>query len=86
MKDFKLPCGKKPLFVGGKGVLVLRDLKTDALSAKVYPVASAGSVYRFTHRDGTTRSLITTDIANWKTGAVKFPPAPGHNYRVTDAK
>jgi alpha-glucosidase (family GH31 glycosyl hydrolase) len=106
LKDFALPCGKKPLFIGGKGVLVLRDLKTDALSAKVYPVATAGSTYRFTHHDGTTRSLITTDVADWKnvtvtdltsnqtvacereakTGAVKFPFTPGHNYRLMSDK
>ncbi len=105
LKGFALPCGKKPLFIGGQGVLVLRDLKTGQLDAKVYPVAAAGSTYRFTHRDGTTRSLITTEVADWKnvtvtdltsgekvaagreakTGAVKFPFIPGHNYRLASA-
>lgn len=104
LKAFALPCGKQPLFVGGKGVLALRDLKTDALTAKVYPLAAAGSTYRFTHRDGTTRTLITNANTGWtsvtvtdtttgqpvpfereaKTGALKFPIIPGHNFRLTD--
>jgi alpha-glucosidase (family GH31 glycosyl hydrolase) len=106
LKSFALPCGKQPLFVGGKGVLVLRDLKIDALTAKVYPLATGGSTYRFTHRDGTTRTLITNANTGWtsvtvtdtitgqlvptereaKTGALKFPLTPGHNYRLTDGK
>jgi len=59
LKNFALPVGKTPLFVGGKGVLVLRELPGKSLKAAVYPIASAGSSYRFTHRDGRTRTTIT---------------------------
>ena len=94
------------VIVPGKGVLVLRDLKTDALVAKVYPLATGGSTYRFTHRDGATRTLITNANTGWtnvividttsgqpvacereaKTGAIRFPFTPGHNYRLSDGK
>ncbi len=66
LAHFPLPPGKTPLFVGGKGVLVLRDLKDNSLRAKVYPVAVAGSEYRFTHADGTNRSRIVVAAANWE--------------------
>ncbi|MBM3756005.1 MAG: hypothetical protein FJW38_18720 [Acidobacteria bacterium] len=70
LKNFALPPGKTPLFVGGQGVLVTRDLPGDALVARVYPVAPKASAYRFTHRDGTTRTTITTANADWKNVAV----------------
>ncbi len=102
LKNFALPVGKTPLFVGGKGVLVLSDLKSKSLSAVVYPVATKDSVYRFTDRDGTTRSTISTEVSDWKnvvvmdarenksvtfehdskTGAVRFPITPGHDYLI----
>ena len=105
LAKFPLPAGKTPLFVGGKGVLGLRELPGQSLKAVVYPIAANGSTYRFTHRDGTTRTAITNDNTGWnadtlavtdatenkkiaferdaKTGAVRFPITPGHNYRLT---
>jgi alpha-glucosidase (family GH31 glycosyl hydrolase) len=93
LKDFALPAGKTPLFVGGKGVVVESGLK-----AVVYPVATG--TYRFTDRDG-ARTTITT-ATGWdnvtvtdttanqpvkfdrepKTGAIRFPVTPGHNYEI----
>ena len=66
LPQFPLPPGKTPLFVGGKGVLVLRDLKGKSLQAKVYPVAAPGSDFRFTHADGKTRSRIVIEATNWE--------------------
>lgn len=65
LKDFALPVGKTPLFVGGKGVLVRRELPGRSLQAMVYPIAPQGSSYRFTHRDGMTRSTISTANHRW---------------------
>ncbi|HMJ91322.1 MAG TPA: hypothetical protein VK530_15985, partial [Candidatus Acidoferrum sp.] len=67
LKDFSLPVGKTPLFVGGKGVLVLRNLQSTnaALRAVIYPVATRGTSYRFTHRDGKTRSQIFQEHTGW---------------------
>lgn len=105
LKNFPLPVGKTPLFVGGKGVLVLREIPGQSLKAVVYPIAASGSVYRFTHRDGITRTTIRNDNTGWnagtlvvtdatenkpvsferdnRTGAIRFPLTPGHNYRLT---
>ncbi len=70
LQNFPLPPGKTPLFVGGKGVLVLRDLKDDTLQAKVYPITPRGSTYRFTYRDGVTRSSIVNANTGWDQLAV----------------
>lgn len=78
LKDFALPCGKTPLFVGGKGVLVLRDLKGKSLHASVYPVAAAGSTYRFTHADGTTRSTFTSDHEGWNAATLVVTDTTDH--------
>ncbi|MBI5385405.1 MAG: hypothetical protein HZA90_12070 [Verrucomicrobia bacterium] len=102
---FPLPVGKTPLFVGGKGVLVWRELPGQSLQAVVYPIAANGSTYRFTHRDGTTRTKIVNDNTGWnadtlkvtdttknkpvaferdtRTGVIRFPLTPGHNYRLS---
>jgi alpha-glucosidase (family GH31 glycosyl hydrolase) len=65
LAGFELPPGKTPLFVGGPGVLVLRELETESLTAKIYPVAVTNSVYVFTDRDGVTRSSITNPALPW---------------------
>jgi len=95
LKDFPLPVGKTPLFVGGKGVVV-----ETGLNAVVYPVAAG--TYRFTHSDGTTRTMITTDARHWDkvqvaditvnqtvhferdpgSGAIRFLIVPGHDYEI----
>jgi alpha-glucosidase (family GH31 glycosyl hydrolase) len=63
LKGFPLPPGKAPLFVGGQGILVERALGRDQLTAVVYPVCARGTQYRFTHRDGATRSVISNRAA-----------------------
>lgn len=71
LQSFELPAGKTPLFVGGQGVVVMRDLPGRALSAVVYPVADRGSRYRFTHRDAQTRSEISLVNTAWDAGALQ---------------
>lgn len=65
LDGFRLPPGKTPLFVGGKGVLIVRDRKGNSLRAKVYSIAAYGSAYRFTHSDGTTHTTITNANTGW---------------------
>jgi len=72
LKSFPLPIGKTPLFIGGKGVLVLRDLPGQSLKAVVYPIANAGSTYRFTNRDGVTRTAIVNDNHGWNPDTLKI--------------
>jgi alpha-glucosidase (family GH31 glycosyl hydrolase) len=70
LKSFRLPPGKTPLFVGGRGVLVLRDLAGEALHAVVYPVSEAPPDYEFTDRDGRTRSRISRANSGWNHAAM----------------
>ncbi len=70
LKGFALPPGKTPLFIGGKGVLVLRELDGEDLHAVVYPIAPDGSEYDFTDRDGKTRSKITRANSGWSLESV----------------
>ena len=60
LKNYPLPPGKTPLFVGGKGVVVERDLETNGLVAVVYPVAPDDSTYQFTYPDGASHTHIIT--------------------------
>ena len=66
LSHLALPPGKTPLFVGGRGVLIVRDLKENRLQARIYPVALPGSEYRFTNADGVTRSKISVAIQSWE--------------------
>lgn len=66
LKNYKLPPGKTPLFVGGKGVVVERDLEQNGLVAVVYPVAPENSTYLFTHPDGSSRTQITISFDGTK--------------------
>jgi alpha-glucosidase (family GH31 glycosyl hydrolase) len=68
LEKFKLPPGKTPLFVGGKGVLVLRSLTKEQLMAMVYPVVTENSIYHFTYKDGVTASTISNPKQPWKAG------------------
>lgn len=66
LTGFKLPHGKTPLFIGGKGIIVQKNLDDRALQAKVYPVAAPGTEFRFTHADGTSRSMIRVNVTSWE--------------------
>lgn len=67
LKNFALPIGKTPLFVGGKGVVIEAADHTndDQLTAVVYPVAPRGSEFTFTYRDARTISRIRNDNSGW---------------------
>jgi len=71
LENYRLPPGKTPLFVGGKGVVVERDLEQNRLVAVVYPVAPENSTYQFIHPDESSRTKISTRFNGAK------PLAPG---------
>ena len=96
LKDFALPPGKTPLFVGGTGIVV--EKRGSQLIARIYPVASDTESV-FIHRDGKTRSTIRARVVDWKkvaatttTGrrlagtwqghAFEFVIEPGENYEL----
>ena len=98
LKDFALPIGKTPLFVGGKGIVVEEEF--GRLFARVYPITNATAM-TFHHRSGTI-SQISVDVDSWKNspvqvlkglgkqvvqtdmrkGAIVFPLEPGVDYHV----
>lgn len=96
LKNFALPVGKTPLFVGGSGVVI--EKSGTGLVARVYPVASKSHV-RFTHRDGQSETTINVDINAWDRAtvtarngrrvpatrqrhALEFAIAPGETYEL----
>ena len=64
LKNFEIPLDKAPVFIGGKGIIVLRKSDSEPLIARVYPV-SKNKEYVFTHPDGKTISTITIDNPDW---------------------
>lgn len=65
LEDYDLPIDKIPVFIGGKGVIVNRELQDDRLYAEIFPIAKDGSTYQFTHPDGVSTSVITNNNVNW---------------------
>src|SRR5581483_2061086 len=93
LRNFGLPPGKTPLFVGGTGIVV--EKRGAALVARVFPVNKNAETIVF-YPDGTSRSRIQLHIANWKhisvNGALQrgewkqntfeFVIDPGENYEL----
>jgi len=70
LSDFNMPLDKTPVFVGGKGILVLRDTSTQALAANIFPIANNGTSYTFTHPDGTSQSTFTNNNTGWNAASL----------------
>jgi alpha-D-xyloside xylohydrolase len=96
LKNFALPVGKTPLFVGGTGIVV--EKQGSQLVARVYAVGNRATTF-FLDRDGNTRTTFHLGVENWKKvtvvdsrgGAVKtasrqhaleFLIHPGENYEI----
>jgi alpha-glucosidase (family GH31 glycosyl hydrolase) len=96
LKNFALPVGKTPLFVGGTGIIV--EKQGSQLVARVYAVGNRATTF-FLDRDGNTRTTFHLGVENWKKvtvvdsrgGAVKtasrqhaleFLIHPGENYEI----
>lgn len=95
LKNFALPAGKTPLFVGGSGIVI--EKKGAGLVARVYPVGSEATSV-FLHPGGSS-SAIDVHVTDWKKAAVRtssgallpskwerhaleFAIQPGVNYQV----
>jgi alpha-glucosidase (family GH31 glycosyl hydrolase) len=94
LKNFALPPGKTPLFVGGTGIVV--EKRGAGIVARGYPVARDTETVFF-HRDGQSQSRIRVHVADWnkvsittskgepraaswQRHALEFPIAPGEDY------
>jgi len=64
LKAFCMPIDKTPCFVGGKGVVVMRNSDDAPLTAKIYPIAKDKTIFTFNHPDGESQSVIA--IGKWK--------------------
>jgi alpha-glucosidase (family GH31 glycosyl hydrolase) len=67
LRNYPLPPGKTPLFVGGSGVVV--EKAGAGVAARVYPVAARAET-TFLHRDGIGKSTIRVQVADWKKATV----------------
>lgn len=58
MRDFFMPVDKTPVFVGGKGVVVVREKNEKLLQARVFPMERENELFVFHHPDGISKSSI----------------------------
>ncbi|WP_321474572.1 TIM-barrel domain-containing protein [uncultured Paludibaculum sp.] len=68
LKNYALPVGQTPLFVGGTGIVV--EKKGNDLVARVYPVTDRAES-RFIHPDGIAVSTLRVHVADWKKVSVR---------------
>ena len=67
LREFPLPIGKTPLFVGGKGIVV--EEKFGRLFAHVYPIHNNAEM-TFYHKDGSSSS-IQVQVDSWEENLVQ---------------
>lgn len=98
LKNYPLPVGRTPLFVGGPGIVV--EQEWGRLLARIYPVRAEAAM-TFTDRSG-EKSTISIDVPSWeddlvqitetgtgavvraerRRGALEFVLEPGRDYAV----
>ena len=66
LKDFEMPLDKTPCFIGGKGIVVLREADQLPLMANIYPIQEVETSFTFVHPDGNAKSVITYKAWNAK--------------------
>jgi alpha-glucosidase (family GH31 glycosyl hydrolase) len=97
LKNYAMPIGKTPLFVGGTGVLLEETSAGDIL--RIFPVKRDATTELW-GRDAKAHSTITMDVKDWKKltvidttsgaavpttqhgEATEFPFTAGHDYRI----
>jgi alpha-glucosidase (family GH31 glycosyl hydrolase) len=73
LRDFPLPPGKTPLFVGGTGIVA--EKRGADVVARIYPIASRTGSFLIA-ADGVTRTTIRVNVTDWKKASVSA--ASGH--------
>ncbi|MXY08715.1 MAG: hypothetical protein F4Y61_08715 [Rhodothermaceae bacterium] len=59
LKEFEAPLDAPPCFIGGQGIIVLREADDLPLKARVYPVSRRKTLFSFNYPDGVAQSLIS---------------------------
>jgi alpha-glucosidase (family GH31 glycosyl hydrolase) len=62
LRNFELPFGKTPLFVGGRGIV--EEKRGNEVVARVYPISPHAEAF-FIDRDGVTRTWVRLNVADW---------------------
>jgi alpha-glucosidase (family GH31 glycosyl hydrolase) len=70
LKGFKMPLDKTPCFIGGKGVVVLRDSDDSPLKVKIYPIVKDQKEFTFNYPDGFSQSIIELKALDNKTTVI----------------
>ncbi|KKK94519.1 hypothetical protein LCGC14_2682060, partial [marine sediment metagenome] len=52
LSNYEIPLNKVPCFVGGNGIVILRNNKTDELTARVYEVGQKATTDFYTLKEG----------------------------------
>jgi alpha-glucosidase (family GH31 glycosyl hydrolase) len=58
LKDFPMPLGKTPCFIGGKGIFVTRTSDASPLTVHSYPIGKPRTNHVIHHPDGVSTSKI----------------------------
>jgi alpha-glucosidase (family GH31 glycosyl hydrolase) len=97
LRNFPLPVGKTPLFVGGSGIVIEKRIGT--MVARIYPLGAAAvenyllpgaeeqTVLNLSARDLHRAKVIDQTThkpvsGHWARFAYEFPVQPGHRYSV----
>ena len=65
------PMANMPVFIGGKGVTIRRDMEDEnKLTAEVWPIANGGSQFTYHHFDGVKKSVITNSNPSWDSAQI----------------
>lgn len=67
LNSFTMQKKDVPVFIGGKGIIVLRSADEQTISCQVYPNSPSGSTYRFHEMDSEHASMITNALRGWDT-------------------
>ena len=59
LKGFETPLDAPPCFIGGQGIIILREADDLPFKAKVYPVSRKKTSFSFNYPDGVARTLIS---------------------------
>lgn len=67
LDEYEMPLDKTPCFIGGKGVVVLRESDDSPLKAKIYPIVKDQTAFTFHYPDGMAKTVIELSALNDKT-------------------
>ncbi|MEX0316244.1 MAG: TIM-barrel domain-containing protein [Allomuricauda sp.] len=83
LKDFEIPLGKTPCFVGGKGVIVERMADGTSFRAKIYFTGITNDTFHFTYPNDADTNEIHLDTAKFSRHLVVFDKTTNSSVEYT---